>query len=156
MKEHDTFFTKIYTSHFIARKGLKLTANIRERETGRRRQTQDSEDYYIDLFLTCVMIPYSEPHVFASLRRGTQLEADCGPIPPLPASSVADRQLCDCKTDDIWRGYPCIYNFIKLTSSSSCQPTWAACLHGCILCREVPDWRLHLRSICNINRWRLS
>ena len=45
----------------------------RERERERRRQTEGSEDCYIHLFLTSVLIPYSGPNVSASLMEGSQL-----------------------------------------------------------------------------------
>ena len=50
MKDHD--------SHFISRKGQKLT--VRVRVTGRQKQTKDC---YVDPYLLIHVIPYSGPHL---------------------------------------------------------------------------------------------
>ena len=50
-------------------------------------------------------------------------------------------------------GYTRIYKFITPRRSSFWLLTHAsapACLHWHILCREIPDWQLSQRTICNI------
>ena len=49
----------------------------RQRQGDEGRWHRLSEECYIDLFLTHVVIPYSGLYVFASLTRGSQLGATC-------------------------------------------------------------------------------
>ena len=60
----------------------------------------------------------------------------------------------------VWRGYPCIYNFITPTHSfgsgytwsySACLPTWVDFLFTQLEhpVPKIPDWGLCQRSICN-------
>ena len=60
----------------------------------------------------------------------------------------------------VWRGHPCIYNFITSIhssgslftwSASTWQPTWAILLFTPLEhpVTEISDWRFSQRSICN-------
>ena len=69
----------------------------------RNQLVENSEDCYIDLFLTHIVIPYSGPYVFASLLIGTHLGSIVGYLPPwAPANhsqavTLVTLWLCDSK-----------------------------------------------------------
>ena len=115
-----------------------------ERET--ETKDPDTEDCYIDPFLTYIVSPYSGPYILTSLTGGSQLGsagADFLPLWHSPAalqtSSLSKSLLPDWLTitnHSICR-YSYIYNFIMSMlssgswftwSASGCQPTWAVLL----------------------------
>ena len=120
LKRHNTFFKKICFTLFFER--VETSVNLRERERERvsdretkdRRRTQ-AEDCYIDPYLYHVMLPCSGPHLALPLPLGWGVR----PLDtrrPL-ASALRTSRLLDgvSETGRIWRGYPCIYNFITPT-----------------------------------------
>ena len=69
---------------YFSRKGLKLSVSVKE-ETGRRRQTEESEDCYIDPYLLTCVVPHSKPY----LALPQLLSPDAlGPLPPLVTSGA--------------------------------------------------------------------
>ena len=93
MKRHDTFLKKyIYVSLYFSKGSKLLSVWERDRERDKERQRDEIrghkpvKDCYIDVFLTHVVIPYSEPYVLASLTRGSQLEATNPPRAPVSPS----------------------------------------------------------------------
>ena len=120
---------------------------------------EDSEDCYIDLFLTNVVIPYSGPYVSNSLTRDT-LSSSGRPLTSTPrASWLLD---CNSETDRICRGYPCINNFITPMRSSGCQLTWSSYTHRLLVFRYIkvlPVWKnpwLTTLSKVNIKQMHLG
>ena len=92
MKGHDNFFTHthihthththiyiyiyiyvyIYIVHFSTSPNFCMSESQRQRKGDEGCGHRLAEDYYIDLFLTHIVIPYSGPYVFVSLTRGSQ------------------------------------------------------------------------------------
>ena len=120
----------------------------RDRQTDREMERQkQTEDCYIDPYLVHVVIPYSRPQWALLLLH------DWGVHCP-PGASVDHLLVLSEPPVALWArdwDWPCIYNFIMPTHFSGFQLIWAAsaCLHRCVRCREIPEWQLSQRSICN-------
>ena len=79
------FFIKIYLSLYDS-KGPKLSVREWDRQT--KEADSQTEECYIDLFLTHVVIPYSGPYVFASSTRGSQPGSVGRPLSPCPLWAI--------------------------------------------------------------------
>ena len=148
MQKHDTFLY-IYIYIFLERSEIDCR---RVEETGKRKDEEHghilAEGCDIDLFLIHIVIPLPRLYVFASLTTKP---------PPgfLPATHWPLSKLLDCPTEEsslswltVWRGYPCLYNFITLTRrSSSCQLMWPAYIIGTSCPRH--SW---LTTLSNVNK----
>ena len=150
------FYINIYQSFFIARKSWNW--HVRQRQRDRRRGHRIAEDYYIDLFLTYVAIPYSRPYVFASLTSGSQPGSAVGNWPLDETQRTSDLTwLCLQMADrdslwlTIWHRYPSIYNFITPTRSSGLWFTWSAHTHASLAFRQS----LCLHSWNILSQWSL-
>ena len=129
----------IHVSLFLERvQTWRVKGRDREKETDGwlRHRLADSKDFYIDLFLTHIVIPYSSPYEAASLSEGSRIVFAVGHCLPHLEPVYALRNSClpkrNSKTDWSWAWpwdwalfcvYPCIYNFISPTHSFSRQPT---------------------------------
>ena len=170
MTSHNTFLQK-YTFFFIHKRVEVGCQWEREGETGRRRTlTQTSEDYYIDIFLTLVLIPHLGPYILSSQTRGSQSGFAVGHCSSSGAQGVFCLDLIvvptgwtwPCLTVCLW--FPCIYDSITPTHSSDSRDLLplvnpcglSSCLHNEHPVQEIPDWPFCQRSICNDRRSILS
>ena len=130
MKRHNTSLQKYSIHIFIFRKGRNWCKC--ETETGRRRQTEDSEDFYTDLLFLATFSFHIQKHFFC-------FSVGEGALPLLDTRRPLSVTLCLCDWPSaaVWRGYLCIYSFPTPTRSycqltwpaSGCQSTWAAYIH---------------------------
>ena len=130
----------------------------RERQTDRERQGEGDEvqkytleNCYIDLFLNHVVIPYSEP--YERFLTGVRFGPLYSLVAPRAAFTLTLLSLELAEWDSVtlwmttWRGYLCIYYFIKPTNygSDSCELlplvnpcAMSSCLQAGTYCPSYP------------------